>query len=301
MERLASRASANGTFPGNDDCSDPLILNAVDDSLLPEEFDMRERWPQCVHPVNNQGSVRNITCSASWAFAATEVLSDRLCIASNGRTNVVLSAQDMVNCEKTNYGCNGGWTRPAWQFLESTGVASESCVKYKGKDEECSNTCDDGSTKQRYRGNVRPIVLCSPYNSVAQIQSALMNQGPVQGALGMAYEGLPVVRHSMKIIGWTTAKADADKGDADARGPTWWKKGDLVWIAVDSFGDTSDIYAVWHLRFHGDTSGIFWIPATHAAVSGYRPVYYPKTFTSVLEDVVIPEMLAAEPAQLIAV
>ncbi len=36
------------------------------------------------------------------------MLEDRLCIQSNGYTNVRLSPEDMITCDYSNGGCNGG-------------------------------------------------------------------------------------------------------------------------------------------------------------------------------------------------
>ena len=50
-----------------------------------------------------------------------EVLSDRFAIVSSNRINVVLSAQQLVDCNTVNYGCNGGWPLKAWQYMSKVG------------------------------------------------------------------------------------------------------------------------------------------------------------------------------------
>jgi len=62
--------------------------------------------------------------------------------------NVVLSPEDMVECDKTDYGCQGGILYFAWNYLETTGVATDECVPYTsgaGKVDKCPTKCADGS------------------------------------------------------------------------------------------------------------------------------------------------------------
>lgn len=44
---------------------------------LPDNFNWLEEEPECIHPVMNQGD-----CGSCWAFSASEVVSDRVCIAT---------------------------------------------------------------------------------------------------------------------------------------------------------------------------------------------------------------------------
>ncbi len=82
---------------------------------LPKDFDSRKQWPNCIHSIRNQAQ-----CGSCWAFAASEVLSDRTCI--KGQDVGVLSPQYLVSCDTTDYGCQGGYLTNSWQFLQSTGV-----------------------------------------------------------------------------------------------------------------------------------------------------------------------------------
>lgn len=75
MGLMGTTISAPGNFPG------PELVEDV-----PTNFDSRTQWPDCIHEIRDQAQ-----CGSCWAFAGSETLSDRFCIASNGSVNVVLS------------------------------------------------------------------------------------------------------------------------------------------------------------------------------------------------------------------
>ena len=57
------------------------------------------------------------------AFGATEAMTDRICIASNGEKKPHLSAEDLATCCSTcGFGCKGGYPGAAWQYWEDTGT-----------------------------------------------------------------------------------------------------------------------------------------------------------------------------------
>merc|ERR1719453_1492153 len=65
-------------------------------------------------PVKNQAQ-----CGSCWAFSATEQIeSDSMRTLG---TNYILSPEQIVQCDKTSYGCNGGWTEHAYNYVKSTG------------------------------------------------------------------------------------------------------------------------------------------------------------------------------------
>lgn len=107
---------------------------------LPANFDTRTEYEGCVHAIRDQGS-----CGSCWAFAATEALSDRFCIASGNKVDVVLSPEYMISCDEGNMGCNGGYLNKAWDFLESTGAVEDSCFEYTAVEGTCpASSCPDG-------------------------------------------------------------------------------------------------------------------------------------------------------------
>lgn len=59
-----------------------FLINQVTGEDLPDSFDWREKMPECIHAVRNQGK-----CGSCWAHSSSEVVSDRFCIHSNGKIN----------------------------------------------------------------------------------------------------------------------------------------------------------------------------------------------------------------------
>ncbi|KAF8381549.1 hypothetical protein PRIPAC_70691, partial [Pristionchus pacificus] len=104
--------------------------------ILPSSFDSRRKWPNCwsVHQIQNQGG-----CGSCWAVAASAVMSDRLCISSNGSSQALVSAQDLTSCCSACGGCEGThWALAAFTHWKNRGVvtggsygSNEGCKPYE--------------------------------------------------------------------------------------------------------------------------------------------------------------------------
>jgi len=205
---------------------------------IPETFDARKQWPTCIHSIRDQGQ-----CGSCWAFGATESLEDRFCIVTSGQINVQLGEQTMVSCDKTDYGCQGGYLQNAWTFLENTGVTTEACQKYvsgTGQQPACKKTCDDGSKPKYYqvvKGSSKTIA------SEEEMQTEIMTNGPLEASFSVYQDffsyksgvyrhksGGLAGGHAIKIMGWGVDPSNVK-----------------YWICANSWG------TVW-----GQT-GIFWI------------------------------------------
>jgi cathepsin B len=187
---------------------------AVYASNIPTSFDARQQWPNCIHPIRDQQQ-----CGSCWAFGATETLSDRFCIATGGKTNVILSPQDLVSCDSDNYGCSGGYLNLAWQFMQDTGVLTDACYPYTSGDG------DTGTCKATASGNCPSKKGSETYyksqaaqdfsNDVAKIQTEIMTHGPVEVAFDVYQDFFSYTSgvythqsgglaggHAVKMIGW---------------------------------------------------------------------------------------------------
>jgi hypothetical protein len=140
---------------------------------IPKEFDLRDAFPQCVslHEVRDQQH-----CGSCWAFSGAEVLSDRFCIATNGSFNEHLSPEYMVQCDSSNYACQGGYLDRLWKFLGRAGTVTDKCKPYvsgKGNVPKCSTQCDDGSPMKFYKADTNTIKLYDKHNLEA-VQEDIM-------------------------------------------------------------------------------------------------------------------------------
>lgn len=116
---------------------DELLASGGDDDV-PGEVDWR-KVPGRVSEVKNQGQ-----CGSCWAFASTGALEGqekaRAANASRFQQQdlVELSEQNLVDCVKADYGCNGGFMKDAFDFVkQEQGIDSEKAYPYEARTRKC--------------------------------------------------------------------------------------------------------------------------------------------------------------------
>jgi cathepsin B len=204
---------------------------------IPENFLAKEKWPECIHSIRDQGK-----CGSCWAFSASEVLSDRFCISSGGKTNVILSPQDMVSCDKNDMGCYGGYLNNSWEYLIQEGIVTDECYPYT------SGSGDSGTCQLEDKKCMNPKVDYKKYHasafynfkSINEIKSDIFTNGPVETGFLVYSDFLSyksgIYRknseellggHAVKIVGW--GLDDATKTSywvvANSWGPNWGEDG----------------------------------------------------------------------------
>jgi len=100
-------------------------------TAVPENFDWRNKSPSPVTPVKNQGQ-----CGSCWAFSTTEEIESVWILAGNSQQ--ILSEQQIVDCDTTDDGCDGGDTTTAYEYVISAGgLETEQSYPYEAVDQSC--------------------------------------------------------------------------------------------------------------------------------------------------------------------
>lgn len=177
---------------------------------LPTNFDAREHWPSCdsIKAIRDQSS-----CGSCWAFGAVEAMSDRICIASGGKIQVTLSADDLLSCCRScGFGCNGGDPLAAWKFWVNDGIVTGSnftaqqgcrpypfppCEHHSNKTHyqpckhelfptpKCEHKCQDSYNEKTYKED--KYYGRNAYAVEADVQ-AIQNELYTNGPLEIAFE-----------------------------------------------------------------------------------------------------------------
>jgi cathepsin B len=152
-----------------------LSTSSISASSLPSSFDSRDKWGN-ICPTLNQ--IRDQAgCGSCWSVAAASVMSDRTCIASNGRLTPYLSAQHILTCCGSECGsCSGGYPIYAMQYWRDSGVVSGGEYGSKG-------TCQPYFLEQCQHHTEGPRPKCTAVDTTPQCEQTC-NMG---GNKGLSY------------------------------------------------------------------------------------------------------------------
>jgi len=134
------------------DAADELDL-PLTASASASSIDWRSHSPAVLTPVKDQGQ-----CGSCWAFSATEQIETDVAMATGHL--YTLAPQQIVSCDKTDLGCDGGNTETAYAYVAKSGLEAESSYPYKSGDSGRSGTCKYSSGKT--------VVSISSYSSVSK-------------------------------------------------------------------------------------------------------------------------------------
>jgi len=198
----------------------------------PKSYDSRTAHSGCVGSIRNQ-----LSCGSCWAFAAAETLSDNLCVTQG--MHVTLSPQDLVSCDSSDNGCNGGTLPNVWNYMSDTGVLTDQCLPYtagNGTVDKCyPGECTEGSSGfyRKYKCDHQNML-----DSNQDIQSGVYSSGSVEvgmsvyedftsydGGIYKHTEGQYLGGHAVKIVGWGQLGDTTYWIVANSWGPSWGESG----------------------------------------------------------------------------
>jgi len=168
---------------------------------LPEAFDWREVIGG-LQPIKNQGE-----CGSCWAFSVTAVLESIYTIAFPEQNIPDLAEQTLVSKCYRKGNCDGGFFS-AFKYLKNRGLPNEAQDPYLDANSNCKSGLEPVADiySWAYIGNR----FRSP--STEQIQTAIMNYGPVSVDVNASFEAYAsgvfndcnnkVTDHMVTIEGW---------------------------------------------------------------------------------------------------
>lgn len=251
-----------GVHPDSKRHSHPVYFHKDIPKDLPEEFDARKNWPHCksISVIRDQGN-----CGSCWAVAATEAMSDRICIHSKGKVQVNISAEDIISCcSACGDGCNTGFPSEAWKFYKEHGVVTggpygtddgcqpypfapcehstkgsrPNCTEKPAPTPKCTRTCRKGYAKSYSEDKHFGSKVYSISDNETQIMAEIFKNGPVEADMSVyvdffSYKSGVYQRHSdaylgghsIRLLGWGTENGTPYWLAANSWNTDWGDKG----------------------------------------------------------------------------
>lgn len=220
------------------------------ESIIPEKYMWREEKEQCGQTVQDQGN-----CSASYAMATVSTAADRICHQTNKK--VSFSSQEIINCDKANYHCEGGYVTRALNWGKRKGLLAETCHEWTGKFEECgddykNNECrlnnefykvNDWCLAQEEQGIKREIMAGGPVIAQIQVYTDFLTYS--EGIYHRTEDAFKFNgQHIVKIIGWDKSPEGADFWLIENTWGTTWGEEGFAKISMQDKSIGLDYYAL---------------------------------------------------------
>ncbi|XP_041024061.1 low-temperature-induced cysteine proteinase-like [Juglans microcarpa x Juglans regia] len=220
-------------------------LRSCDDA--PSSLDWRSKG--VVTGVKDQGS-----CGSCWSFSSTGAIEGINALVTGDL--VSLSEQELVDCDTTNDGCDGGYMDYAFEWVISNGgIDTEADYPYTGVDGTCNTTKEE--TK---------VVTIDGYEDVSESDSALLC-ATVQQPISVGIDG-SAMDFQLYTSGIYDGDCSSDPDDIDhavlivGYGS---EDGEDYWIVKNSWGTDWGIEGYIYIR--RDTNLTYGVCAINAMAS----------------------------------
>jgi len=220
---------------------DPSQILTNKNVAVPTTLDWRDLG--AVTAVKNQEQ-----CGSCWAFSATENIESMWILAKKANNESLnLSPQQIVDCDSSDDGCDGGNPPTAYDYvINAGGLESDSAYPYTGEDGNCAFASQD------VVATISNWKYATSLYSETELQSNLVAYGPlsvcVDAASWQDYQSgvmswedcafINVLDHCVQLTGYNT----------EASTPFWWVR--------NSWGTDWGVEGYIQLEMWRDTCGI---------------------------------------------
>lgn len=181
-------------------------------SILPTSVD----WRNITTATRDQGN-----CGCCWAMTATEMCEAYQRQVKN--TKPKLSVQNLMSCDKSNYGCDGGFVDLAGNYINKTGLVTDAiypfksgstgtngrCSSYSSTKYKCPKTITESYEYSDRKGNCNRLKMLLQYGPVG-IYMLADDEGFYQYKSGVFSSNIldgttdTTVDHAVLAVGYTT-------------------------------------------------------------------------------------------------
>ncbi len=91
---------------------------------------------------------------------------------------MTLAAQEIINCDKANYQCDGGYVTRVFNWGKRKGFIPEKCYPYTGVAEECEDDHLESNDCRVNNDFYRVIDYCLAQDDIG-IKQEILKNGPV--------------------------------------------------------------------------------------------------------------------------
>jgi cathepsin F len=193
---------------------------------FPTAFDWNNKG--AITPVYNQQQ-----CGSCWAFSATETIESYHFLKSGQLAS--LSMQQIVDCDTTAYGCGGGWTYSAYQYVQQQGgIDNYNSYPYTAQNGNCNfqsgavvtnvatwnyiTQSDDENAMQSWTYQSGPLSVCVDASSWSAYQGGVIQQCGQD------------VDHCVQLTGFSTQQGIPAWNVRNSWGTDWGNNG-YLWVA----------------------------------------------------------------------